>query len=234
MYKGKGISEAVRKIIDSDPCMQEALAARVISYSELARRIHPMVERLIGDQVSVNSIKIALTRYTPPQSRGRAPRRRVLDLLARSSLELRSSVAVVTAYRDKFRQVLKALLEIESKARLLLVLQSINTFTLIIDEEHLDTIVEMLGDSVVETYRGQAAVIIVSPEDLVRVPGFVAHVTSLIASEGINITQIESSYTDTILVLDKDDAMRAFDILNKAIEIAKQQLGITSQPTGQG
>ncbi len=227
MYKGKGISEAVRKIIDSDPCMQEALAARVVSYSELARRIHPMVERLVGEEVSVNSIKIALTRYTPPQARERAPRRRVLDLLARSSLELRSSVAVVTAYRDKFRAAMEAILGIEAKARLLLVLQSINTFTMIIDEEHLDKILEVLGDSVVEEYRNQAAVIIVSPEDLVKTPGFVAHVTSLIASEGINITQIESSYTDTILVLDKDDAIRAFDILNKSIEIARQQLGIT-------
>ena len=227
MYKGKGISEAVRKIIDSDPCMQEALAAKVVSYSELARRIHPMVERLVGEEVSVNSIKIALTRYTPPQARERAPRRRVLDLLARSSLELRSSVAVVTAYRDKFRAAMEAILGIEAKARLLLVLQSINTFTMIIDEEHLDKILEVLGDSVVEEYRNQAAVIIVSPEDLVKTPGFVAHVTSLIASEGINITQIESSYTDTILVLDKDDAIRAFDILNKSIEIARQQLGIT-------
>lgn len=225
IVRSKGISSAVRTIVDSDPCLQEAIANKIVSYSELARRIQPAVERLVGAPVSANSIKIALTRYKPPEAR-RYPKRAVLDILARSTLELRSGVAVVTAYKYALRPLINALPELEGKTRMFLLLQSLNTFTLIIDEDYLDRISELIGGDIVEEYRGQSALVIVSPKELVETPGFIAYITGLLSGEGINITQIESSYTDTILVMKKQDAMRALEILLKAIDAARSQLGL--------
>ena len=73
-------------------------------------------------------------------------------------------------------------------------------------------------------YRDQAVLVIVSPKDVVEVPGFIAHVTGILASNGINISQIESVYTDTILVMKLDDALKAFQLLREAIEVAKKSI----------
>ncbi|MEB3788188.1 MAG: ACT domain-containing protein, partial [Desulfurococcales archaeon] len=124
------------------------------------------------------------------------------------------------------RPLINALPELEGKTRMFLLLQSLNTFTLIIDEDYLDKISELIGGDIVEEYRGQSALVIVSPKELVETPGFIAYITGLLSGEGINITQIESSYTDTILVMKKQDAMRALEILLKAIDAARSQLGL--------
>ncbi len=230
MSYAKSISEAVRKIIDSDPCIQECIERRVISYSGLARRIQPIVEKLMGAPISTNAVKIAITRYKPPEARGVVhPRRRIIEILARSTLELRTGVTVLTAYNTALGKVLSILPDLANKSRLLLVLFSINTFTIIIDWEHLDTIKEVIKDEIVEVHENQTAVVVVSPHEIVETPGFVAYITSLVAREGLNITQIESSYTDTILIMESDDAIKAFNILLKSIEVAREQLA----PPGQ-
>ncbi|MCE4599511.1 MAG: ACT domain-containing protein [Desulfurococcales archaeon] len=230
MSYAKSISDAVRRVIDSDPCVQECLERRVVSYSGLAKKIQPLVEKLIGSPVSLNAVKIAITRYKPPEARGVThPRRRIIELLANSTLELRTGVSVLTAYNTALGKVLSMLPDLANKSRLLLLLFSINTFTIIIDREHLNVIRDAIRDEIVEVHDDQTAVIVVSPHEIVETPGFVAYITSLVAREGLNITQIESSYTDTILIMRSDEAIKAFNILLKSIEVAREQL---SPPTG--
>ena len=72
--------------------------------------------------------------------------------------------------------------------------------------------------------KGQSAVVIVSPREIITTPGFVAYITSLLARHQINITQIESCHTDTVLILDQENALRAFQILEEALTLAKKAL----------
>ncbi|MBI5036695.1 ACT domain-containing protein [Candidatus Micrarchaeota archaeon] len=45
------------------------------------------------------------------------------------------------------------------------------------------------------------------------VPGVVAFLTAQMARAGINIYEFWSSYTDTVFVLDKKDATKAYETL---------------------
>jgi predicted amino acid-binding ACT domain protein len=49
-------------------------------------------------------------------------------------------------------------------------------------------------------------------------PGVVSYITGILSSEGINIVHVESSYRDTIIVLSKQDASRAFNLLINLLE----------------
>ncbi|MDP7282055.1 MAG: ACT domain-containing protein [Candidatus Undinarchaeales archaeon] len=45
--------------------------------------------------------------------------------------------------------------------------------------------------------------------------GFVQYTTGLLAENGINIVEVLSCYTDTIFIVEKEDALKAYDILSK-------------------
>ncbi len=223
----QSFSEIVRRVVDADPCVQDCLARGLVNYSELARRIKPFVEAEAGKGASLEAIKAALIRYAQ-RLRERAsetPQRRLMEVLARSALELRTGVTVATVRLHALPRLAEAVTELVGRARLLFLMQSISSVTITVSSEYFDKIREKVGsDSFIEVYPDQAVLVIVSPRDVVEVPGFIAHVTGILAKNGININQIESVHTDTILVMRLEDALKAFNLLREAIEVAKRSL----------
>jgi len=68
----------------------------------------------------------------------------------------------------------------------------------------------------------QSAIVIISPKQIIDVPGVIAYITDLLSSNGVNITQIISCYTDTLLIVDREDALKAYQILeNKILSLRK-------------
>jgi len=223
----QSFSEIVRRLVDADPCVQECLARGIANYSELARRIKPVAEKEAGRSASLEAIKAALVRYASKlRERGtQTPQRRLLEVLAKSALELRTGVTVATVKLHALPQLAEAAAELAGRTRLLFLMQSISSVTITVSSEYFDYIERRVGrENFIEIYPDQAVLVIVSPPSVVETQGFVAHITSILARNGININQIESVYTDTILVLSLDDALKAFQLLREAIEVAKRSL----------
>ena len=232
---GQNFSEIVRRVVDADPCVQDCLARGLVNYSELARRIKPFVEAEAGRGASLEAIKAALIRYGQRlrEKAAETPQRRLLELLARSALELRTGVTVATVRLHALPRLAEAVTELVGRARLLFLMQSISSVTITVSSEYFGFIKERVGeDSFIEIYPDQAVLVIVSPHDVVEVPGFIAHITGILAKNGININQIESVHTDTILVMKLEDALKAFNLLREAIEVAKRTLEEHRQPPG--
>jgi hypothetical protein len=57
-----------------------------------------------------------------------------------------------------------------------------------------------------------------------RVPGVIAYVASVLSQHGVNIVHIESCYTDTVIVVSKEDLERAFTLIVRHIEGAREML----------
>ncbi len=218
------VAEAVRRILESEPCFKECLALKVASYASLARHIKPWVETIVSAPVTEHSIKMALARYRPEEGDSETPRRKVLEVVARSSVELRTGIGVVTAYSKGLPAILDLARELAEASRLFLLLSGLTTFTVIMGEEHIGRVAERLGSYVIKVYPGQAAVVVISPEEIITTPGVVAYIAGLMSKEGINITQIESIHTETILIVKEELAMKALEALHRAIRVARQQL----------
>ncbi|MEB3860420.1 MAG: ACT domain-containing protein [Desulfurococcales archaeon] len=218
------VSAAVKRILDSEPSLRECLSRGIVNYSQLARHIKPWVDTLVGSEASMHAIKMAIARYTPPSMEPETPRRRLLEVIARSSIELRSGIGLVTSYSRGLQKIRGQLDELAEKSRLFLLLSGLKTFTIVVDEEMLDHILERLSHYIIKSYRNQAALIVVSPEEIITTPGVVAYITGVLAREGINLTQIESIHTDTILILEESQASKALEVLYKTIKLAKQRL----------
>ena len=218
------IAEVVRRLVDSNPCISESMAKGYVNYTELARKLQPLVEAITGHKPSLEAVKMALVRYSERMGRLGTVNFPVLEILARSALELRTNIVVATLRLEAMSRLMQIVAELTGKARFLAVMQSLNTVTVIVDEEHFSPIENKLRNYIVDVIKGQSAVVIVSPREIITTPGFVAYITSLLARHQINITQIESCHTDTVLILDQENALRAFQILEEALTLAKKAL----------
>jgi len=69
----------------------------------------------------------------------------------------------------------------------------------------------------VQVSSNLVALILISPPRVEDTPGFVAFITSLLASREINIVEFISCSTNTVIILDQADALNAFSLLQNYI-----------------
>jgi hypothetical protein len=61
------------------------------------------------------------------------------------------------------------------------------------------------------------AIIITSPKNLEVTPGVVAFLTALLSGQNINMIEFISCYTETIIVVERVDAMKSYEILSEVV-----------------
>lgn len=189
----KSIARSVRELLLRRPFLLNALRLGVINYSALARLLKKEV------RANIEAIKAAILREKERIATAEAAReKRILSLLKRTKITLRDKVAIVISReRLDILYIMRASLS--------------ENLVYLIDQTDVD-MEKVRGANVT---RDMVALILTSPEDIENVPGFVAFVTQLLAGRGINIREFISCYTDTIIVLRPDDAIRAFTLLQQ-------------------
>ncbi|MBS7250697.1 MAG: ACT domain-containing protein [Candidatus Freyarchaeota archaeon] len=219
------IAEAARLIVGSRPSIVDGLRQGVINFSALAEMIKEQVMEIVGRQsVNVDSIKMALMRYAEElKSKKKLLEEQITEVIAKSILELKNDVAVLTVDQKnfiiRFDQIFKSL----NSFRFLQLTQGNETFTVVTDLQSKEKIVEVVGQkSIILEIEDQSVIVIISPHQIIEVPGVIAYITDLLSTNGVNITQIISCYTDTLLIVDRKDALRAYQILeNKILSLRK-------------
>lgn len=186
----------VRSYIENHPFVSNTLAAGIVNYSALARKM----QKEIGG--NADTIKVALLRES-----GNAPKftgydeDKVRDLLKISRMSLQDNTAVVIS---------------ENKLNIQrLIASEITTNNIyIVDQTKLD----LPGTKSIKVIKDLVALIINSPERLEKTPGVIAFLAQYFASRNINIRELISCYTDTIIVLDRKDASKAFELFRNFLE----------------
>lgn len=189
----KSVAEEVRELLLRRPFLMNALRLGVVNYSALARLLR-------GDiGASTEAIKAAIMREKRRRTAEEEAREKgILDLLKKTKITLRDKVAIVIS---------KTHLEIPYMVRATLS----ENLVYLVDQ----TNVNLDGIKNASVAKDMVALILTSPEEIERVSGFVAFVTQLLASRGVNIREFISCYTDTIIVLRSSDAVRAFTLLQQ-------------------
>jgi hypothetical protein len=190
-------SELVWLYVKQRPFLKEVLRQGVVNYSALARRISADA---FGSQKRQNAIKMALIRLGGRMEEVESDlEARILSVLRGSSMVMKSKVAVVISKR-----------ELEGIHTLSNVKSGRHT-TYIIEQRELQKIPPKALWKMEENLN---LIIIESPEDVEEVPGVISYILGALASEGINIVEFISCYTDTILVVRQADTERAYRILS--------------------
>lgn len=206
------ISKAVREALVSRPCLSECLKLGVVNFSAAAR----LLARELNITDKEDAIKMALIRS---QKRGReGVEERLRRLVSSSVLELRTDLAVIHLDRRGADVVLRNIASLSGRQLFSQVSIGSRFVTVIVGEGDVEAVLNGLREpEVIRVIRGQAALVLISPLEVEETPGFISYVTSLLSARGINITEILSCYSDTVIVLNREDALKAYQVVENVI-----------------
>jgi hypothetical protein len=193
----ESVSELVWLYIKRRPFLKEIIREKIVNYSALARKI---AIEVFGTKKNQFAIKMSLIRLSEKiREKEEDLEGKILKVLKRSSMSIKTKVTVIITQKEL--PALKYLSYSESKSGI----------TYIVDEEEFNKI--RRPKSAVKIEQNLNLISIHSPKDLEDTPGVIAHILDALSSEGINIVEFVSCYTDTILVVKQSDTSRAHEII---------------------
>jgi len=221
----KSITEAVRETISNDLSFQDSLQRDYCNISALARIIRPQIDHMLGRDTSLESIITALKRSKHDYNVQQKP---IAAILAASTITVNTDVAKVSAKKSKktIEKVAKAM--IQSTGNFISISESIMSITLVFDDLLLQDVKGMFAhDDILEIENSLAAIIVHSPEDIIKTPGCAIAFYNQLARRHINIEDTVSCYTDTIVLVKMEQVGKAFnalaDLISNSRRMAKKR-----------
>jgi len=215
MLVRKNITKSVRAIIDNDLSFQDAMQRGYCNLSGMARIIKPTIDTITDTDVSIESIVTALKRIRTDY---KVPYTSVEPIIAGSKINLRTDVAKLSIVKNKktIEKIAKPLTEHYDS--FISVSESINSITLIFDQLILEKMKNIFNnDNILEVENNLAAIIVQSPEEIIKTPGCALIFYNQLARRHVNIEDTISCYTDTIMLVNMNDIAKAFNALTELI-----------------
>jgi hypothetical protein len=189
------IAQNVRNYLRNKPYLLEALEKGIVNLSELSRVIQKELKT-----ENHSAVKAALRRYSEELQKHKQKREeKVLQLLKRSGISVydRKSVMITTK-------------EINAKSGTKVDL--LGKFVYLIDRSDLPERINTLIK-----HENCTMIVVHSPEELEATPGVVAFIATLLAEQNVNIVEFISCWTETIIVVEKKDSLKAYEVLSNMI-----------------
>lgn len=206
----KSVAKQVFTYLDTHPYARQAIVMGIANLSSLARR----AKTDLASPAKVGAIKAALRRYSS-RSELHDYEKDLAGLFKQTRLSIKNKVAVLIllpAAVERLPQVAKRTNGDYS------VLSATDFSVLMVSEEFVDEVSRVIGKpNIKQTIRNQAIIMLKTPAYVETAPGWVAFFTDALAQKGINIREYYSVYTETVFVLSKKDALRAYEILDEML-----------------
>lgn len=188
----KSVAQLVRETIQMRPSITDALKMQIVNYSALAR----MLQTEIGEG-SLEAVKAAIIRISEElETKKGLQEEKVLSILRKSVVRLQDKIAVIISPKELgIPYIVTAYLT--------------DSYVYVVDQ----TLLKEKPPEFAQLKSNLVALILISPPVVESTPGFVAFLTSLMASREINIAEFISCSTNTVIVLDQKDALNAFSLL---------------------
>jgi aspartokinase len=189
------IAQNVRNHLRNKPYLLEALERGLVNLSELSRQIQ---EELKTDNTS--AVKAALRRFSGELQKHKQKREeKVLQLLKRSGIVVYDRKSVMITAK-----------ELDTKSGMKVDLLGKHVYLLDRSEmpERINALVK---------HENCTMIVVHSPEELEATPGVVAFLATLLAEQNVNIIEFISCWTETIMVVEKKDSLKAYEVLSNMV-----------------
>jgi aspartokinase len=189
------IAQNVRSHLRNKPYLLEALEKGIVNLSELSRQIQ---EELKTENTS--AVKAALRRFAEELQRHKQKREeKVLQVLKRSGMAVYDRKSVMITNKEI---AVKNALKVDL----------LNKYVYLLDRSDLPERISALVK-----HEDCTMIVVHSPEELENTPGVVAFLATLLAEQNVNIIEFISCWTETILVVEKKDSLKAYEVLSNMV-----------------
>ncbi len=189
------IAQNVRSHLRNKPYLLEALEKGIVNLSELSRQIQ---EELKIDNMS--AVKAALRRFSEELQKHKQKREeKALQVLKRSAMAVYDKKSVIITTR-----------EIKTKTGMKVDL--LGKVVYLMDRSDMPERITALVK-----HDNCTMIVVHSPKELEATPGVVAFLTTLLAEQNVNIIEFISCWTETIIVVEKKDNLKAYEVLSNLV-----------------
>lgn len=210
----RSITKIVRDLISSDFSFQDSLSRGYCNISSLARIIKPQVDSVIGKNVNLESIITALKRTRTKET----AEYNIARIIAKSSLHVITDIAKISISKDKKTLMILNNILSQDREGFISISESINSITIIFNNLLLKKVKALFKErDILEIESDMAAIIVQSPEEIIKTPGCASLFYNQLVRQNINIEDTVSCYTDTIIIVKMDDVANAFNSITDLI-----------------
>ena len=186
------IADKVRTLLKQRPYILEALEEDIVNQSALSGKIAS--ELKLTNRIA---IKAAVRRFAVELRKQKKKREEsVRQVLRRSAISIEDGLRVIVTSKP-----------VEVNAKVAVSLDNVFVYLMsksgAISKSRLLLRHELCGTFVVT-----------SPPLIEETPGVVSYLTSILAEQGINVIEFVSCYTKTLIVVDREDISRTYEILS--------------------
>jgi len=212
------IAEQVNSFLDNDFVIRKTLSKNIVSLRALARNI---IKELGLKESNQDAVVSAIRRYK--KIKKDESNEKLRKLFSKSSVKTRSNVVDITLQKNK-RSVeniikLNSIVDIE-KGEMLITIQSEQSITIIIDEKNLDKFASISNKTdIISIDKKLVAINLQFTEDARNAKNIIAVVSSSFSAEDITIVEMMSSAPELIIIIKKDDVVKALNVIEKLQEM---------------
>ncbi|MBC8501390.1 MAG: hypothetical protein ISS25_01250 [Nanoarchaeota archaeon] len=216
------ISHIVNKFVEKRPILQHALSMNIVNFANLAERYKEEIEKELGKDVKHSAVIMAFRRYAEKMQEKEA---KVPEFDYNSDITMKTNLVDICVVKSTtFFSKLKNIYEIINyeKGDALNIIHGNNETVIITNEKHKDNILKILEEEKISNIENDVVSLALkfNPEFL-HTPGVISNVVRRFAWENINIMELITTTTEMTFILDKNDVMRAYNLLQELVDKGK-------------
>ena len=193
---------------------------KLMNFHSLAEFIQPQVQQLSGKEASINTLVVAIKRFSDTLSSSKSPD--TSRVLKDARISLSSGIVDVTirAPRIQFSAIVKELFDAAAElSEFPHIFPLSNSIKLILPEEDYALVrgkLERLREAATQTNVSKLTLNLSPRAEMT--PGIASYITELLFRNGVNILDAFLGYGDIIMVVDDKDGPLAYDVLQREVQ----------------
>lgn len=215
MEKEKSTAMLTKEFIDNHPQIKSCLKHNLINFSSLSEYISKEIK--LNKKSNKQAISIAAIRYQKEiLKESQQNEINALKLLKSSEFESKNKITLITIEKEiKLSTITKIQELIFSKKGVFYLLQGDSFYSLIFQDKYLDLVNEFIDPKyILNQYSSSIALIIKSEPTVEQTIGFISYLSSLFSENGVNIKEIFSFWTNTLIIIDKENFQKAIKLID--------------------
>lgn len=214
------ISEKVKVFLDNDFIIRKCLFRNIISLRALSRYI---IKTLSLEEKNLDAVMSAIRRYKK-EERLRTDKE-LKKTFSRLAVKTRSNIVDISLKKNK--KILENLNKINSivdveKGEVIRLIQSEESIRIIIDEKNLDKFFNYFSRSdCIETKKNLTEINLHFPLEASKTRGIISLISSSLNAEDINIVEIMSGAPELLILINKEDLLKALNVINNLEKMFK-------------
>jgi hypothetical protein len=217
---GTSVPEAVREMLTRNYPLYQSMKMRVINFHSLAELIQPRVQEVTGREATINTIVVAIKRFSDTLDEIKTPD--IFKALKNARMSLSSGIVDVTinAPKTQFSKIVKDLSEVgDELSEFPHIFPLATSIKIILPTEDYNAVKQKLGQLVVAKTQMNVAKLTLHLSPTAEMnPGISSYITELLYRSGVNLYDAFLGYGDIIMVVDDQDGPLAYDILQREIQ----------------